>query len=244
MSGAEFYRTWPESRSWYEGRRWLSTTLVVLGGPGLLVFAGPDVGTLGVALGFGVSLAVAIGVLGAVANPMFSLALWLAKAITLKQAIGDWIGQLLGGILGAAAVSGECALLSSGPVVCWTGIANAAPAVVAGLGNVVRIAVGGPNCALASFRVFCWGAGIFGDGQGFEVRPVPSAVPGLDGVGGIATGAIPRPGRPAGAPAPGSAGESTAAPAQRGHARRVGGAKRQARFAGQDAALSATAIRG
>jgi hypothetical protein len=30
MSAAEFYRTWPESRSWYEGRRWLSTTLVVL----------------------------------------------------------------------------------------------------------------------------------------------------------------------------------------------------------------------
>ena len=30
MSGAEFYRTWPESLSWYEGRRWLSTTLVVV----------------------------------------------------------------------------------------------------------------------------------------------------------------------------------------------------------------------
>ncbi|NIJ04277.1 hypothetical protein [Frigoribacterium faeni] len=30
MSAAEFYRTWPESRSWYEGRRWLSTSLVVL----------------------------------------------------------------------------------------------------------------------------------------------------------------------------------------------------------------------
>jgi hypothetical protein len=31
MSAAEFYRTWPESRSWYEGRRWLSTSLIVLG---------------------------------------------------------------------------------------------------------------------------------------------------------------------------------------------------------------------
>ena len=84
----------------------VGTTLVVLGGPGLLIFGGPDIGTLGVALGFGVSLAVAIGVLGAVANPMFSLALWFAKAITLKQAIGDWIGQFLGGILGAAILWG------------------------------------------------------------------------------------------------------------------------------------------
>jgi hypothetical protein len=30
MSAAEFYRAWPESRSWYEGRRWLSASLVVL----------------------------------------------------------------------------------------------------------------------------------------------------------------------------------------------------------------------
>lgn len=84
----------------------VGTVLVVLGGPGLLVFGGPDVGTLGVAVGFGASLAIAIGVLGAVTNPMFSLALWLARAITLKEAIGDWVGQVVGGLLGGAILWG------------------------------------------------------------------------------------------------------------------------------------------
>ena len=84
----------------------VGTALVVVGGPGMLVLGGPEVGTLGVALGFGASLAIAIGVLGAVANPMFSLALWFAKAISLKEAIADWIGQLLGGIFGAAILWG------------------------------------------------------------------------------------------------------------------------------------------
>ena len=84
----------------------VGTALVVLGGPGLLVFGGADIGTLGVAIGFGASLAIAIGVLGAVANPMFSLALWFAKAITLKEAVADWIGQFVGGIIGAAILWG------------------------------------------------------------------------------------------------------------------------------------------
>lgn len=84
----------------------VGTVLVVLGGPGLLVFGGPDIGALGVAIGFGASLAIAIGVLGAVANPMFSLALWLARAITLKEAVGDWVGQVVGGLLGGAILWG------------------------------------------------------------------------------------------------------------------------------------------
>ena len=84
----------------------VGTALVVLGGPGLLLFGGPDLGTLGVAVGFGASLAIAIGVLGAVANPMFSLALWFAKAITIKEAIADWIGQFVGGIVGGAILWG------------------------------------------------------------------------------------------------------------------------------------------
>lgn len=88
------------------GAEAVGTALVVLGGPGLLLFGGPDLGTLGAAVGFGASLAIAIGVLGAVANPMFSLALWFARAITLRDAIGDWIGQFVGGIAGAAILWG------------------------------------------------------------------------------------------------------------------------------------------
>ena len=88
------------------GAEAMGTALVVLGGPGLMLFGGPDLGTLGVAVGFGASLAIAIGVLGAVANPMFSLALWFARAITLKEAIADWVGQFAGGIAGAAILWG------------------------------------------------------------------------------------------------------------------------------------------
>lgn len=83
------------------GAELVATAVVVICGPGLLVFGG-DVGTLGVAVGFGASIALAIGVLGAVANPMFSLALWMARAITLRQAVADWIGQFLGGLVGGA----------------------------------------------------------------------------------------------------------------------------------------------
>jgi aquaporin Z len=88
------------------GAEFVGTTLVVLGGPGLLVMAGSDIGRLGVAVGFGASLAIAIGVIGAVANPMFSLALWFARAITWREAVSDWVGQFLGGIFGAAILWG------------------------------------------------------------------------------------------------------------------------------------------
>lgn len=79
----------------------VGTTLVMVGGPGLVVLGGADIDSLTVAIGFGVSLAIAIGVIGAVTNPMFSLALWFAKAITGKELAGDAIGQTLGAIFGA-----------------------------------------------------------------------------------------------------------------------------------------------
>lgn len=82
------------------------TTLVMLGGPGVIVLGGRSVGTLEVAIGFGVAMAVAIGVIGAVANPMLSLALYLARQITPREAVSDWIGQFLGAIFGAALIFG------------------------------------------------------------------------------------------------------------------------------------------
>jgi aquaporin Z len=84
----------------------VGTTIVMIGGPGLLVIGGGDVSRLELALGFGISTAIAIGVIGAVANPMFSLALWFAKAITGRELVSDWIGQLLGAVFGAAVLFG------------------------------------------------------------------------------------------------------------------------------------------
>lgn len=84
----------------------IGTTIVMLGGPGLMIVGDDDIGTLGVALGFGVSIAIAIGVIGAVANPMFSLALWFSKGITSRELFSDWVGQFLGGAFGAALIFG------------------------------------------------------------------------------------------------------------------------------------------
>lgn len=94
----------------------VGTVLVVLAGPGLLVLGGDAVGTLGVAIGFGAATALAIGVIGAVANPMFSLALFFARGITGHQLVTDLIGQVLGGIAGAAVIWGmnDAARFSSG----------------------------------------------------------------------------------------------------------------------------------
>ncbi len=84
----------------------VGTTVVMLGGPGLMIVGGDDIGRVGVALGFGLATALAIGVIGAVANPMFSLALWLGKSITSREMFADWIGQFLGAAFGAAIIFG------------------------------------------------------------------------------------------------------------------------------------------
>jgi aquaporin Z len=82
------------------------TTIVMLGGPGLMVLGGGSIGSLEAAVGFGLAMAIAIGVIGAVANPILSLAMFLAKQITPREAVSDWVGQFLGGIFGAALVFG------------------------------------------------------------------------------------------------------------------------------------------
>lgn len=84
----------------------VGTTLVVLAGPGLLVLGGDSIGSLEVAIGFGAAVAISIAVIGAVANPMFTLALLFSRGVTPREAVGDWIGQLLGGIFGAALIFG------------------------------------------------------------------------------------------------------------------------------------------
>lgn len=84
----------------------VATVLVVLAGPGLLVLGNDDVGTVGVAIGFGLGTAIAIGVLGAVGNPMFSLALWFTRTITGRELLGDWLGQFVGAGVGGALLFG------------------------------------------------------------------------------------------------------------------------------------------
>ena len=82
------------------------TTIVMLAGPGAMALSGGRISDLGVAISFGVALAISIAVIGAVANPMFTLALMLVREISPRDAIGDWTGQVLGGVLGGALIFG------------------------------------------------------------------------------------------------------------------------------------------
>lgn len=84
----------------------VGTILVVLAGPGLIVLGGDSIGPLEVAVSIGAAVAISIAVIGAVANPMFTLALLFSRGVTMREAVGDWIGQLLGGVVGAALVFG------------------------------------------------------------------------------------------------------------------------------------------
>ena len=84
----------------------VATVLLMLAGPGLIVLSSGPVSNLSVALAFGAALAIAIGVLGAVANPALSLALTVVREISPAQMVQDWIGQFAGGIVGAAIIWG------------------------------------------------------------------------------------------------------------------------------------------
>jgi aquaporin Z len=83
----------------------VGTTLVMLGGPGLIVL-GRDVNRIEFAIGFGLATAISIAVIGAVANPMFSFALWFARAIRGSELLFDWLGQFLGALFGALVLFG------------------------------------------------------------------------------------------------------------------------------------------
>jgi aquaporin Z len=85
------------------------TAVLVIGGPGTAVLA-PDVGLLGISLAFGLSLLVMAYVIGPISgchiNPAVTLALLIARKITSTHAAFAVVGQLIGGVAGAAVIFG------------------------------------------------------------------------------------------------------------------------------------------
>jgi len=83
----------------------VGTFILVLFGCGTAVVAGDKVGVLGIAFAFGLALigaAYGIGpVSGCHINPAVSLGVWTAGRMTTKDMIGYWVGQIIGGFLGA-----------------------------------------------------------------------------------------------------------------------------------------------
>jgi aquaporin Z len=83
----------------------------MLGGPGTAILASAAVGnTVGIALGFGLSLLIMAYVIGPISgchiNPAVTLGLFLAKKINGAHAVFAVIGQVVGGIAGATIVFG------------------------------------------------------------------------------------------------------------------------------------------
>ncbi|ESP96621.1 MIP family channel protein [Streptomyces sp. CHA1] len=82
------------------------TALLVFFAVGAAVLAGDFIGTVGIALAFGfvlLALCYALGpVSGCHVNPAVTLGMYTAGRIDLRSAVGYWVAQVLGCIVGAA----------------------------------------------------------------------------------------------------------------------------------------------
>src|SRR4051794_6981592 len=89
----------------------VGTAVLILGGPGTAILAADAVGnTVGIALGFGVSVLIMTYVIGPISgcqiNPAATLAMFLSRKIGGAHAVFAVLGQIIGGIGGAAIVYG------------------------------------------------------------------------------------------------------------------------------------------
>src|SRR5512144_2152545 len=86
----------------------LGTFLLVFAAVGSAVFGIDKIGTVGVALAFGLvllALAYAIGpISGCHVNPAVTLGVLLSWRIAIREAAGYWVAQILAAIAGAALI--------------------------------------------------------------------------------------------------------------------------------------------
>ena len=84
----------------------IGTLVLVLFGCGSAAIAGGTLGTLGIALAFGLSIVAMAYVIGSVSgchiNPAVSLAMLISKKMDVKDFVGYVIAQVLGAIAGSA----------------------------------------------------------------------------------------------------------------------------------------------
>ena len=92
----------------------IGTAILVLGGPGTVIFAqflGFNIGVLGVALAFGLSLLCAAYLFGEISgchiNPAVTLGMWAAGKTRADEIPWYWGGQVLGGVIGLASLPGS-----------------------------------------------------------------------------------------------------------------------------------------
>lgn len=85
------------------------TFVLTLFGCGSAAVAGATLGTLGIAMAFGLSIVAMAFVIGNVSgchiNPAVSLGLFLDKRLSAKDLVGYWVAQFIGGIIAAAVLA-------------------------------------------------------------------------------------------------------------------------------------------
>lgn len=83
----------------------IGTFVLVFGGVGSAVLAGPNIGYAGIALAFGLSLMAMVYAIGPISgchiNPAVTIGMWTARKIGARDAAGYILAQILGGILAA-----------------------------------------------------------------------------------------------------------------------------------------------
>jgi aquaporin Z len=88
----------------------IGTAMLVLGGVGAAVLAGPEIGVVGVALAFGFTLLVLAALLGPISgahvNPAVTLGMALTGVLPSRAVLGYLGAQLIGGLAGAAILFG------------------------------------------------------------------------------------------------------------------------------------------
>lgn len=86
----------------------IGTAVLVIGGPGSAILAAHVIGVYGVAVAFGLSLAIMAYVIGPISgchiNPAVTLGMFLKKKVDQAHAVGAWIGQIVGGVIGALVI--------------------------------------------------------------------------------------------------------------------------------------------
>jgi aquaporin Z len=84
------------------------TFVLVFAGLGTAVLAGSQVGNVGVALAFGLSLLAMVYAIGPISgchiNPAVTFGFLLSRRMTASQAVGYWIAQIIGGIIASGIV--------------------------------------------------------------------------------------------------------------------------------------------
>ena len=106
----------------------LGTFVLVFAGLTTAVIAGGQVHNVGVALAFGLSLLAMAYTLGPISgchiNPAVTMGVLVARRISVKDAIGYWVAQIIGGIIAAGVVLFIAQGAPGGSIASLAGAAN------------------------------------------------------------------------------------------------------------------------